>query len=310
MLHSKVYPARTAADFTRPLFSSSHGSQHELFDSTVATLRAAGCVFAAEEAALILNAANEAAEPDIQRRLNDAITRRSAGEPLEYVVGWARFCGLRIAVGTGMFIPRRRSEFMAELALLHGRDASVIVELCCGVGPFATTLAVGLPQAAIYAADIDPVQTEYARRNLALFADRARVYVGDLYEALPNELRGQVDLIVANAPYVPSGDIATLPAEAREYEPIHTLDGGSDGLAVQRDIAAGAAYWLAPGGHILVETSTHQSDGSRALFAQAGLDAWLTRCEDLEAIVAVGRQLYPAGSTPLHYHLPQTGDTD
>lgn len=309
MLHSKVHAARAAADFSRSL-SSSHGPQRELFDAMVTTLRAAGCVFAEDEAELILNAASGSAEPDMQRLLIDATARRSAGEPLEYVVGWARFCGLRLAVASGVFIPRRRSEFLAELALLHGRDAAVVVELCCGVAPLATALAVGLPQTEIHAADIDPVQTEYARRNLALFADRARVHDGDLYTALPDELRGHVDLIVANAPYVPSGAIATLPTEAREYEPLHMLDGGSDGLAVQRGIAAGAAEWLAPGGHILVETSAHQSEGSRALFAEAGLDAWLARCEDLEATVVIGRRLCLTDSSPINYEMAEVCDLD
>jgi release factor glutamine methyltransferase len=268
------------------------------FDSVVASLRAAGCVFAEEEAGLILDAAERTAPPAQRAALVDTmVARRRAGEPVEHVVGWAAFCRLRIAVAPGVFVPRRRTEFLAEQASQIGHDAAVVVELCCGAAPLAAALAVRLPRAEIHAADIDPAQAVYARRNLALFADRAQIHEGDLYEALPNRLRGRVDLIVANAPYVPTADIVTLPTEAREYEPLHCLDGGPDGLAIQRRIAGGAAQWLAPGGHVLVETSVHQHPASRAVLADAGLDAWIASCEDLEATVAIGRRPHSADGT-------------
>lgn len=270
-----------------------------LFGSVVATLRAAGCVFAAEEAELILDAAERAGDPARCAQLVDAmVARRCAGEPLEHIVGWAAFCGLRIAVAPGVFVPRRRTEFLAEQAVQMGGHAAVIVELCCGAAPVAAALAVRLPRAEIHAVDIDPLQTAYARRNLALFANRAHVHEGDLYAGLPQGLRGRVDLIVANAPYVPTADIGTLPTEAREYEPHLSFDGGPDGLAVQRRVAAGAAEWLSPGGHVLVETSVHQGALSRGVFAAAGLDAWAASCADLEATVAVGRRLHSAASSP------------
>ncbi|MFI7601003.1 putative protein N(5)-glutamine methyltransferase [Actinoplanes sp. NPDC049681] len=270
-----------------------------LFGSVVATLHAAGCVFAAEEAELILDAAERAGDPARCAELvHDMVARRCAGEPLEHIVGWAAFCGLRIAVAPGVFVPRRRTEFLAEQAVQVGGDAAVIVELCCGAAPLAATLAVRLPRAEIHAVDIDPVQTAYARRNLALFASRAYVHEGDLYAGLPQGLRGRVDLIVANAPYVPTADIGTLPTEAREYESHRSFDGGSDGLAVQRRVAAGAAEWLSPGGHVLVETSADQGPLSRGVFAAAGLDAWSASCADLEATVAVGRRLHSAASAP------------
>ncbi|MFD8913111.1 putative protein N(5)-glutamine methyltransferase [Streptomyces sp. NPDC059575] len=248
-------------------------------------LRAAGCVFAEEEAGMILDAAARAAEPG-----DGMVERRCAGEPLEHVVGWAAFGGLRIAVGPGVFVPRRRTEFLLEQALRVGRDAAVVVDLCCGAGPLATALAVRLPRAELHAADIDPVQTAYARRNLALFADRASVHEGDLYEALPAVLRGRVELLVANAPYVPRDAIATLPAEARDHEPVLSLDGGSDGLAVQRRVADGALEWLAPGGRLLVETSAGQAPLTREVFAAVGLDAWMVECEEREASVVVARR--------------------
>lgn len=255
-------------------------------DAVVARLRAAGCVFAEEEASLLIEAAGGRSSGELVERL---VARRCAGEPLEHVVGWARFCGLRIVVGPGVFVPRRRSEFLVQTAAALGRDAAVVVDLCCGAAPVATALAVRLPGAVIHAADIDPAQTVYARRNLAPFAGRARVGEGDLYEALPAGLRGGVDLLVANAPYVPTGEIATLPAEARVHEPLGSLDGGADGLAVQRRIAAGAPRWLAPGGHLLIETGAHQAGATLEAFEDAGFDAWIVSDDDLEATVVVGR---------------------
>ncbi|AOR37099.1 methylase [Streptomyces fodineus] len=275
-------------------------------EPVVARLRAAGCVFAEEEAELILDAAGRSTGPgsgeeraaDVEVLVDRMVARRCAGEPLEHVVGWAAFCGLRIAVTPGVFVPRRRTEFLVAQAMRVGRDAALIVDLCCGAAPLATALAVRLPRAEIHAADIDPVQTASARRNLELFANRAHVHEGDLYAALPQALRGRVDLLVANAPYVPVDALATLPAEAREHEPVHSLAGGRDGLEIQRRIAAGADGWLAPGGHVIVETGEDQAPHTRALFAGAGLDAWVAECEEMEATVVVGRRPRSARSGP------------
>lgn len=259
-------------------------------DALVASLRAAGCVFAEEEATLILDAAGRDAPPERREELvATLLARRTAGEPLEHVVGWADFCGLRIAVAPGVFVPRRRSEFLAEQALRLGRGAAVVVELCCGAAPLATVAAGRLPHARVHAADIDPVQAACARRNLAPFTGRASVHEGDLFAALPPRLRGRVDLLVANAPYVPTADIAMMPVEAREHEPRHSLDGGVDGLALHRRIAAGAPQWLARGGHVLIETSRYQHRGTGDALAAAGLEAWTVACAEREAVVAVGR---------------------
>ncbi|MET8814379.1 putative protein N(5)-glutamine methyltransferase [Streptomyces sp. NPDC004549] len=255
--------------------------------SVASRLRAAGCVFAEEEARMILDAVEPGASGGL---VEGMVERRCAGEPLEHVVGWAAFGGLRIAVGPGVFVPRRRTEFLLEQALRVGRDAGVVVDLCCGAAPLATALAVRLPRAELHAADIDPAQTAYARRNLALFADRASVHEGDLYDALPSALRGRVELLVANAPYVPCDALATLPAEARDHEPVRSLDGGADGLAVQRWVAEGALEWLAPGAHLLVETSARQAPLTRGVFAGAGLEAWVVECEEREASVVVARR--------------------
>ncbi|WP_309318264.1 putative protein N(5)-glutamine methyltransferase [Streptomyces salinarius] len=249
-------------------------------DAVVAALRAAGCVFAEDEAALILDAARTAAE------LTALVERRVSGLPLELVVGWAEFRGLRIAVAPGVFVPRRRTEFLVSEALAHAPHAHVVVDLCCGSGAVGAALAAALDRPEVHAADVDPDAVDCARGNLADAG--GRVYAGDLFDALPDALRGRVDILAANVPYVPTGEVALLPAEAREHEPLVALDGGGDGLDVLRRVAAAAPDWLAPGGCLLVETSERQAADAVDAFARAGLTPRLAVCEDLYAHVVTG----------------------
>jgi release factor glutamine methyltransferase len=114
------------------------------------------------------------------------------------------------------------------------------------------------------------------------------VYQGDLFSALPEQLRGRIDVLLANVPYVPTNEIRLLPPEARLYEPHVTLDGGPDGLATLRRVAAGAMEWLAPDGHLFVEMSEHQAPLAAAVFAERGLDAGVTSDDDLGATVVHG----------------------
>jgi release factor glutamine methyltransferase len=248
--------------------------------SVVAALRAAGCVFAEDEAELILAAARTPEE------LAVLVDRRARGLPLELVVGWAGFHGLRIAVEPGVFVPRRRTEFLVEQALAQAPDASVVVDLCCGSGAVGTALATALGQVELHAADIDPAAVRCARRNVG--AVGGRVHEGDLFEALPGELRGRIDILAANVPYVPTGEVGLLPAEAREHEPLVALDGGADGLDVLRRVAAEASRWLAPGGCLLVETSERQAAAAVDAFATGGLRVRLAASEELYAHVVIG----------------------
>jgi release factor glutamine methyltransferase len=248
--------------------------------SVVAALRAAGCVFAEDEAELLLAAART------QDELAAMVDRRVAGLPLEHVVGWAEFRGLRIAVEPGVFVPRRRTEFLVEQALAQVPDASVVVDLCCGSGAVGAALAAALGPVELHAADVDPAATLCARRNVAAFG--GHVHTGDLFAALPGDLRGRVDVLAANVPYVPTGEVAFLPAEAREHEPLVALDGGTDGLDVLRRVAAGSPSWLAPGGCLLVETSEHQVPSAIEEFTRAGLKTRLAVSEELYANVVIG----------------------
>ncbi|MCA4133330.1 putative protein N(5)-glutamine methyltransferase [Arthrobacter sp. M4] len=271
------------------------------YNDVVARLRAAGCVFAEDEALLLLGEDRSAAE------LAGMIERRISGVPLEYVLGWVEFCGRRYAVDAGVFVPRRRTEYLVELAV--GKQVgtavepptksqpTVVVDLCCGSGAIGAAVAAQLEAKAnrpteLYATDIDPTAVLCAAKNLADVG--GTVLCGDLYHAFPANLRGRVDLLVVNAPYVPSDSIRLMPPEARLYEPWVTLDGGADGLAVQRRIAADAGDWLAPGGRLFIETSEQQAPQTRQLLEQAGLMTTVEHSEDLDATVVAGRK--PAGS--------------
>lgn len=248
--------------------------------SVVATsLRAAGCVFAEDEALLLTAAARTPAE------LADLVARRTAGFPLEHVLGWAAFCGLRIAVDAGVFVPRRRTELLVRQAAAMARPDPVVVDLCCGSGAVGAALVAALGHVDLHAVDIDAAAVRCARRNIR--GAGGRVYVGDLYDPLPATLRGRVDIVVANAPYVPTAAIGLLPREARLYEPLVALDGGSDGHDVQRRVGAGAASWLAPGGHLLVETSEGQAARTADVFADHGLIARVISSAELDATVVI-----------------------
>jgi release factor glutamine methyltransferase len=223
------------------------------------------------------------------------VDRRVAGQPLEHVLGWAEFCGLRIAVDPGVFVPRRRTAFLVAQATALAPAPRVVVDLCCGSGAVGAALVAARASGAsaskpgrveLYAVDIDAAAERCARRNLA--GTGARVYHGDLYQPLPAGLRGRVDLLVANAPYVPSSAVDLMPPEARLYEPLVALDGGADGLDVLRRVIAGAPRWLAPGGRLLVETSDEQAAALVADVRAAGLTPAVAADPDVDATVVTG----------------------
>jgi release factor glutamine methyltransferase len=321
-------------------------------------LRSAGCVFAEDEADLLL------AAPFSPRELAAAVERRVGGFPLEYILGWAEFCGLRIAVGPGVFVPRRRTEFLvseaaallealtsspyradpqsaapqpaatqssrahakvwadlssqsagfqprpsvsagavsrvdaagmaapastgASSAPFPARPERIVVDLCCGSGAVATALAAAVTGIELHAADVDPSAVRCARGNVVPAG--GHVHEGDLYAALPAWLRGRVDILAVNAPYVPTASISSMPHEARVHEPRVSLDGGPDGLDVQRRVIAQAAAWLRAGGHLLIETSRRQAQQTAAAMAQGGLTPRIACSEELDATVVIGRR--------------------
>jgi len=293
--------------------SVSLSSRHR--SDVVARLRAAGCVFAEDEARLLISAALTPGD------LAAMVDRRAAGLPLEHVIGWAEFCGLRIAVDPGVFVPRRRTEFLVEQAVAlvratagapvhpaagglvrHSAGAParpaagpppVVVDLCCGSGAVGAAIAAALGRTELHAADIDPAAVACARRNLA--AVGGRVYEGDLYEPLPATLRARVDVLAANVPYVPTEEVGLLPPEARTHEPLLALDGGTDGLDVLRRVAAAAPRWLAPGGHLLSETSERQAPRAAEAVAASGLTPRVAASDERNATVIIGTMATLAG---------------
>ncbi|GAB7102145.1 putative protein N(5)-glutamine methyltransferase [Streptomyces phaeofaciens JCM 4814] len=252
-------------------------------DAVVEALRAAGCVFAEDEAELILATARTPGERATM------VARRVQGLPLELVLGWAEFHGLRVTVAPGVFVPRRRTEFLVDQALAHAPHASVVVDLCCGSGAVGAALAASLGPVHLHAADIDPAAVRCARANIA--ARGGHAHEGDLFDALPGRLRGRVDILAANVPYVPTGEVPLLPVEARDHEPLTALDGGGDGLDVLRRVAAEARSWLAPGGVLLVETSERQAPDALEAFTRGGLTAELAADDELYAHVVIGTRV-------------------
>lgn len=251
----------------------------------VTRLRAAGCVFAEDEAQLLLSAARNS------DHLAAMVERRVVGLPLEHVLGWADFCGLRVAVDPGVFVPRRRTEFLVASAATLAGPGAVIVDLCCGSGALGAAVVAGLGRAELHASDIDPAAVRCARRNVG--AAGGQVHEGDLYEPLPGTLRGRVELLLANVPYVPTEEIELLPAEARVHEARVALDGGADGLDVLRRVTAAASLWLAPGGHLLFETSERQAPQAVETVARDGLIPRVVISDELYATVVIGTRPLP-----------------
>jgi release factor glutamine methyltransferase len=254
-------------------------------DEIVATLRAAGCVFAEDEARLLRAQARTPAE------LALLVRRRVAGEPLEHVLGWAEFAGLRVAVEPGVFVPRHRSEFLVDQAAAAAPGARVVVDLCCGSGAIGAALVQHLGAVELHASELDAVAVRCARRTLA---GRGEVHQGDLYAALPVSLQGRIDLLVASTPYVPSDAVRLMPPEAREHEPLVALDGGRDGLDVVRRLVAEAPAWIAPGGVVAVETSVEQAPTAREVLTAAGLEAQAVVDDDAECVAVLGRRTRPS----------------
>ena len=244
-------------------------------------LKAAGSVFAEDEAALMIDAAASPVE------LESMVDRRVSGLPLEQVLGWAEFCGLRIVVEPGLFVPRRRTELLvAEAARLLSRSRKpVVVDLCCGTGAVAAAIHDAMGHAEIHASDVDSRAVVCARRNLDGIGS---LHEGDLTDALPDHLAGRVDVLAVNAPYVPSDEIAMMPPEARDHEPRVAHDGGADGADIHRRIAEQAPRWLRPGGHLIIETSRRQAPLTVAAMVRHGFDTRVVHSDDIDATAVVG----------------------
>lgn len=246
----------------------------------VMRLRAAGCVFADDEAQLLAEAARSTDE------LESLTERRVSGQPLEYILGTVEFFGLRLGIDEGVFVPRQHTEFLVREAIAHATSGATVLDLCCGCGAVGIAIGSAIDGAELYAADVDHAAVVNAKRNFDVFG--GRVFEGDLFDPLPDALHGKVNILAANVPYVPTEAIALLPPEAREFEPRLTLDGGVDGLDVLRRVAAEAPQWLAPGGHLFFESGVGQSMAASEIVTSFGLSARIVTSSHFHSTLVVG----------------------
>ena len=249
-------------------------------------LRAAGCVFAEREAAVLRRAFPRPAA------LEKAVARRCSGEPLEYVVGVAQFAGVAVEVGPPAFIPRRRAEALIdvaeELVAADAQTPRVAVDLGCGCGALAAAFRERHPRWRVLGCDRDAEALTWAARNGSRYG--FEICSGHWFHALPSALRGGLDLVLAHLPYVPSGQLASLPRDFRAVEPDATVDGGVDGLQPWREVAAAALDWLQPDGALLVQVAASQVTPAIDIAQRCGLSAYVVEADD--AVVLVSR---PAG---------------
>jgi release factor glutamine methyltransferase len=192
------------------------------------------------------------------------LSRRVTGEPLAWITGSVDFCGIEVAVGPGVYVPRWQSEPLArraaELLPSDGRG----VDLCTGSGAIAMVMQAARPGAQVVGTEIDPVAIGWARHN------GLEVHEGSLCEPLPAELARQVDVMTGVLPYVPSDALHLLPRDVQHFEPRRALDGGQGGLALVSEVIAGSCRWLKPGGWLLLEIGADQVAETTAMLARSG----------------------------------------
>ncbi|MDQ3645426.1 MAG: peptide chain release factor N(5)-glutamine methyltransferase [Actinomycetota bacterium] len=204
------------------------------------------------------------------------VARRAGGEPFPFLVGGTTFFGLHMEVRPGAFVPRPSSELavIRSLTRLKGRREPVVVDVCTGAGPIALAIAHERPNSEVWGSDISEDGLRVARLNARkLGIDNVTFRRGDMYDALPTELRGEADLIVGHVPYVAPHELDDLPAEVREFEPVFTLMGDSvDGFELMRRAVAEGTEWLKPGGWMLLELADDLAPKVRRLTRKAGLE--------------------------------------
>lgn len=285
---------------------------------TVPALRAAGCVFAEDEAAILIEAAAGPDDDDSEPNLDELVARRVSGEPLEQIVGWVDFSGMRLSVQPGVFVPRQRTALLAAHAVSAaqlmtdsrgnraGTDADVdavrpvVLEAFCGVGPVGSAVAGKVPGVDLHLGDAQVEALRCAVENVERHiqtiqpGDSAQVgepdtivtgHVLDCLHGLSDTLRQSVSVIAAVPPYVPETAADFLPHEALDFEPSTALFGGRDGLDLVRRLIAESLDWLAPDGVLLIELGRGQVASATGFATERGLEARSHLGEDEQTVV-------------------------
>ncbi len=254
----RIPPTGTEREAHEPRSSPLRRSEERAW--VVRALADGGCVASGAEADALLRASNEGTRP-----IEELIARRLRGEPLAWITGSMRFCGVRIRVDPGVFVPRPHSEGLARRAVSLLPAEGIAVDLCTGSGAVAAVLGSAHPRASVVATDVDPVAVACARGN------GVRALVGNLDEPLPPSLQGRVDVMTAVVPYVPTEELHLLPRDVLANEPRRALDGGPRGTLLLVQAAEAAAHWLRPSGTVLLELGGDQASELARTLAGLGL---------------------------------------
>ena len=236
-----------------------HGRERPLRARVASLLAEAGCVAPLDEAGELI----EAADGD-EGLLDRLVARRVTGERLAWVTGSVRFAGHRIRVHRGVYVPRWQSEALARRAVELLPDDGLAADLCTGSGAIAVALSRARPTARVFATDVDPDACACARDN------GVEVFAGHLANPLPAGHRGHFDVVIAVVPYVPTDQLAYLPRDVREHEPLLALDGGLEGTRVLEQAVWAGAELLHPGGALLLELGGDQAEALGVVLAAAG----------------------------------------
>jgi release factor glutamine methyltransferase len=220
---------------------------------------------------LVLDAKRPLLPAELER-MRELVRRRRAREPIAYILGHREFYGRNFRVDARALVPRPDTETLVDVALERTRATSMsmrALDLCTGSGCVAITLARERPTCFVVATDVSADALPVARENaLRLGAYNVAFREGDLFA--PLEVGWRFDLVVANPPYIPTADLASLDADVRDFEPRLALDGGPDGLGLLRRVVAGAGAWLVPGGVLAVEVGAGEAPAVVGLFEGAG----------------------------------------
>jgi release factor glutamine methyltransferase len=248
-----------------------HFTVSELIDAaTIPDLEARRLLLAASGESAAWMVGDPVVPAPVVATFEDAVLRRLAGEPLQYIEGTCQFGPIELHIDHRALIPRPETEHLYEISVEQVEDmqAPTIVDLCTGSGALALALRYTRPDATVVGTDISRPALALARSNASGLGLDVTFRHGDLFDALPPRLRGSCDLIVSNPPYVAEAEYAGLAAEITGYEPRLALVAGVDGLDVLRGIAGAAMAWLRPGGRLVCEIGEAQGDRCLELFAE------------------------------------------